>query len=72
MPPRELLRLIRSKAKDAELGVVVQEGRAHTIVRVGTCMTTIPRHQGEDIAPGTLRAIERQLEPCLGRRWLRD
>jgi predicted RNA binding protein YcfA (HicA-like mRNA interferase family) len=34
-------------------------------------MTTIPRHQGEDIAVGTLRAIERQLEPCLGRRWLR-
>jgi len=33
--------------------------------------TTVPVHQGEDISPGLLRAIERDLEPCLGQGWLR-
>ena len=32
--------------------------------------TTVPQHQG-DIPPGTLRAIERDLEPAFGRGWLR-
>lgn len=27
-------------------------------------------HAGDDIKAGTLRAIEKQLEPCLGRGWL--
>jgi predicted RNA binding protein YcfA (HicA-like mRNA interferase family) len=33
-------------------------------------MAVVPVHGGEDLAPGTLRAIERQLEPCLGKGWL--
>ena len=32
--------------------------------------TTVPQHQG-DIPRGTLRAIERDLEPAFGRGWLR-
>jgi predicted RNA binding protein YcfA (HicA-like mRNA interferase family) len=32
--------------------------------------TTVPQHQG-DIPPGTLRAIERDLEPAFGKGWLR-
>ena len=35
------------------------------------CRTTVPVHAGEDLKPGTLRAIERDLEPCLGEHWLR-
>ena len=35
-----------------------------------TVATTVPQHQG-DIPPGTLRAIERDLEPAFGRGWLR-
>lgn len=31
---------------------------------------TVPQHQG-DIPAGTLRAIERDLEPAFGRGWLR-
>jgi len=31
----------------------------------------VPVHAGEDLKPGTLRAIERDLEPCLGEHWLR-
>jgi predicted RNA binding protein YcfA (HicA-like mRNA interferase family) len=40
-------------------------------VRCGACRTTVPVHRGEDLPPGTLRAIERDLEPCLGKGWLR-
>ena len=32
--------------------------------------TTVPQHVG-DIPAGTLRAIERDLEPALGKGWLR-
>lgn len=36
----------------------------------GQCHTTVPVHKGEDIPRGTLRAIERDMEPCLGKGWL--
>jgi len=35
----------------------------------GDCQTVIPIHTG-DLTPGVLRSIERDLEPCLGPRWL--
>jgi predicted RNA binding protein YcfA (HicA-like mRNA interferase family) len=35
-----------------------------------TAHTTVPQHSG-DIPAGTLRAIERDLEPVLGKGWLR-
>ncbi|MCA1845108.1 MAG: type II toxin-antitoxin system HicA family toxin [Actinobacteria bacterium] len=45
---------------------------SHVIVRCpGGCQTVVPVHAGEDIPTGTLRAIERALEPCLGEGWLR-
>jgi hypothetical protein len=34
------------------------------------CFSTVPIHKGEDIPRGTLRAIEHDLEPCLGKGWL--
>lgn len=48
----------------------VRQRGSHLRVRCGSCFTTIPIHKGEDIPRGTLRAIERDLEPCLGRGWL--
>jgi predicted RNA binding protein YcfA (HicA-like mRNA interferase family) len=36
----------------------------------GGCQSVVPIHR-EDMALGTLRAIERQLAPCLGEGWLR-
>jgi predicted RNA binding protein YcfA (HicA-like mRNA interferase family) len=36
----------------------------------GRCFTTVPMHGKKDIPPGTLRAIERDMEPCLGKGWL--
>jgi len=64
---RELIAILHA------LGAVeVRKGRgSHVRFRVGTCSTTVPVHAGEDLRIGTLRAIERQLEPCLGERWLR-
>lgn len=35
-----------------------------------TAHTTVPQHPG-DIPAGTLRSIERDLEPVLGKGWLR-
>jgi predicted RNA binding protein YcfA (HicA-like mRNA interferase family) len=63
---KELLRRLR------ELGCVeVRRKGSHVIVRCGTCTSVVPVHSGEDIKPGTLRAIVRQLEPCLGKDWLK-
>ena len=41
-----------------------------TAGRETTVATTVPQHAG-DIPAGTLRAMERDLEPALGRGWLR-
>jgi predicted RNA binding protein YcfA (HicA-like mRNA interferase family) len=38
--------------------------------REATVATTVAQHAG-DIPAGTLRAIERDLEPAFGRGWLR-
>lgn len=38
---------------------------------VRTCQTTVPDHGGRDLGPGLVRAIERQLAPVFGERWLR-
>jgi predicted RNA binding protein YcfA (HicA-like mRNA interferase family) len=51
--------------------VVVRQHGSHVIVRCGTCQTTVPVHAGEDLGPGLLRAIQRDLEPCLGKGWWR-
>ena len=37
----------------------------------GKHLTTVPVHAGEELGPGLLRAIERDLAPCLGKGWLR-
>jgi predicted RNA binding protein YcfA (HicA-like mRNA interferase family) len=45
--------------------------RSYEVTKNGTrAITTVPQHTG-DIPAGTLRAIERDLEPVLGRGWLR-
>jgi predicted RNA binding protein YcfA (HicA-like mRNA interferase family) len=64
---KDLLRLLR-KAGCTELR---QKG-SHVVVQCGTCQTVVPVHAGEDLGPGLLRAVERDLEPCLGKGWLRQ
>ena len=36
----------------------------------GRCHTTVHVHKGQDIKPGTLRGIQKDMEPCLGPDWL--
>ena len=66
MTGREVLRVMQARGC-----VVVRQRGSHVRVRCGRCETTVPMHAGRDLAPGTLRAIERDCEPCLGPRWLR-
>ena len=66
MTGRQVLRLLR------QLGChEVRRKGSHVRVRCDECQTTVPTHAGSDIPPGTARAIERDLEPCLGRKWMR-
>lgn len=50
---------------------VCQRG-SHVRVACGKCVTTIPVHKGEDLGMGLLHKIEKDLEPCLGKHWLRN
>ena len=49
--------------------IEVRQSGSHVVVRCGSCQTVAPKHGG-DIRPGTLRSIEQDLEPCLGKGWL--
>lgn len=60
-----LLRLLRKLGCEE-----VRRRGSHVRVRCRDCQTTVPVHAGEDLPPGTLRAIERDLEPCLGKGWM--
>jgi predicted RNA binding protein YcfA (HicA-like mRNA interferase family) len=51
-------------------GEEVSQVGSHLKMRVGQCQTIVPMHS-RDVSTGTLRAIERALEPCLGKGWLR-
>jgi predicted RNA binding protein YcfA (HicA-like mRNA interferase family) len=54
------------------LGAVeVRRRGSHVRVRCRDCSTTVVVHGGEDLGPGLLRSIERDLEPALGKGWLR-
>ncbi|MEX0984039.1 MAG: type II toxin-antitoxin system HicA family toxin [Actinomycetota bacterium] len=66
MTGKEVLRILLRL--DCE---VVRQRGSHVRVACGECHATVPIHAGRDIAPGTLRNIERSIEPCRGARWLR-
>jgi predicted RNA binding protein YcfA (HicA-like mRNA interferase family) len=65
MTSRELVKLLRSKGCE-----FVRSGKgSHQIWRCpGGCEAVLPMHSG-DIPAGTLRAIGRSLEACLGKNW---
>lgn len=63
-------RELRSILKKRGCTEVRQTG-SHLIVRCGDgCQTVIPIHSSE-INKGTLRGIEKHLEGCLGKGWLK-
>lgn len=66
MTERQLRKLLRG------FGCVeVRQTGSHLVVRCGACQTTITVHKGDDYGPGLLRRIERDLEPCLGKGWMK-
>ena len=66
MTGKDLLRRLRA------LGCIeLRQKGSHERVRCGKCDTTAQVHAGQDLPPGTLRAIVRDLESCLGKGWLR-
>ena len=66
MKARELRRILKSRG----CAEVRQRG-SHLRIECGSCATTVPVHSGEDLGLGLLRSIERNLEPCPGRGWLK-
>ncbi|MBX9472735.1 type II toxin-antitoxin system HicA family toxin [Microcella sp.] len=66
-------RVIEKKIRAAG-GVLVRQRGSHRLFVVHadgkTARTTLPYHGG-DVPKGTVRAIERDLEPVLGKGWLR-
>lgn len=67
MSGKKLLQILRKQFRCAE----VSRESSHVKVRCGQCQTTVPVHAGEDLGDGLLGKIQRDLEPCLGHRWLR-
>jgi predicted RNA binding protein YcfA (HicA-like mRNA interferase family) len=66
MKANELLKVLRKLGCEE-----VRQSGSHVRVKFGACFTTVPVHAGEDLGKGLLRAIERDLEPCLGKGWLK-
>lgn len=66
MSVTKLRQLLRRRGRSE-----VRQSGSHMVVRCDACQTVIPVHSG-DLPSGTLRAIERDLEPCLGKRWLQS
>jgi predicted RNA binding protein YcfA (HicA-like mRNA interferase family) len=67
MTAREVVRILR------KLGAIeVRQVGSHKrfVSACGRCATTVAMHSG-DIPKGTLRAIERDMETCYGKGWLR-
>ena len=65
MRPSEVIKVIERLG-----GERVRQKGSHVRMRVGDCHTTVPVHTRE-VPRGLLRAIERDLEACLGEGWLR-
>lgn len=66
MTGKDVLRQLRRLG-----GQEVRRRGSHVRVECGKCVTTVPVHAGQDLPPGTLRAIEQDLAPCLGKGWLK-
>ena len=65
MKPSEVIKVIEQLG-----GERVRQKGSHVRMRAGGCYTTVPLHS-RDVPKGLARGIERDLEPCLGKGWLR-
>lgn len=65
MKAKDLIKILKQHGCEK-----VRQKGSHARFQCGGCLTTVPIHAGEELGPGLLRAIEKDLEPCLGKRWL--
>lgn len=65
MSARQLRKILRKEGC-----VELRQKGSHLQVRCGNCRGTVPVHGNRDIKKGTLGAIERSLEICLGDDWI--
>ncbi|WP_205627057.1 type II toxin-antitoxin system HicA family toxin [Sandaracinus amylolyticus] len=66
MKASEVERILKSRG-----ATMARQKGSHRVWKIGTCTVVVPSHKGEDIKVGTLHAIEKTMEPCLGKGWLR-
>ena len=66
MRARELLQILRGYGC-----IQLRRNATHIVIQCGHCKATVVEHKGEEIGKGLLRRIERDLEPCLGKGWLK-
>jgi predicted RNA binding protein YcfA (HicA-like mRNA interferase family) len=66
MTARELRKILKGFSC-----VEVRQTGSHLVIRCGECQTVVPVHKGKDIKLGTLKGIEKDLECCLGKGWLK-
>jgi len=67
MTANELLRILKQHGC-----LKLRQKGSHVIVGCGKCRASIPVHPGEDLGRGLLGRLERDLEPCLGKEWLKN
>jgi predicted RNA binding protein YcfA (HicA-like mRNA interferase family) len=75
MRAREVIRKIeQAKCGNAKACQAVRQEGSHIRFECNcnqqTCKTSVPDHGTKDLGRGLLHSIERDLEPCLGERWL--
>ncbi len=66
MKARKLLQILKAQGC-----IKVRQKGSHIRVRCKHCLSTVPNHNAEDLKFGTLKQIQKDLEPCLGRGWLK-
>ena len=66
MKAKELLKRLRQEGC-----VEVRQKGSHIRVKCGQCLTVVPYHPGEELGIGLLKAILKDLEPCLGKDWMK-
>ena len=57
MKRRDLMKNLQKIAKEQGVQLEIREGGLHTVVKIGDCSTTVPRHNeiGETMAPIILK-----------------
>jgi len=63
---RKLIRILERQGC-----IVLRQRGYHVRIRCGRCYSTDSVHAGEDLGPGLLAKIKRDLDPCLGEGWLK-